>query len=78
MARPEIPGESRWACLSLLVDAALLLASALEESPEAAANRFLAGKIFYSSSTPLCSSVFKEDEWVLIGAAQTMTGGAVP
>ena len=25
--RPEIPGESRWACLSLLVDAALSLAS---------------------------------------------------
>ena len=43
--RPEIPVESRWACLSLLVDAALLLASPGEESREADANRTLAARI---------------------------------
>lgn len=38
--RPEIPGESRWACLSLLVDAALSLASPPDAAEaEAEANR---------------------------------------
>eukprot|EP00931_Biecheleriopsis_adriatica_P116578 TRINITY_DN92206_c0_g1_i1.p1 TRINITY_DN92206_c0_g1~~TRINITY_DN92206_c0_g1_i1.p1 ORF type:complete len:872 (+),score=244.38 TRINITY_DN92206_c0_g1_i1:29-2617(+) len=39
--RPDIPEESRWACLSLLVDAALALAGSRddEESKDAALNR---------------------------------------